>query len=94
MQQLFWPAKDPNEILDYSIDWSARLRGNDLITASSFTVSNTANLAIVANSFNNSVTTVWLAAGSPGRVAEITNHITTSAGRQFQESVTLTIIQK
>jgi hypothetical protein len=90
---LKWPPKDPAEVLDYIVDWSARLPA-DLIANSTFTVSGGANVAIVANSYSNTTTTVWLASGTAGRVAKITNQITTVGGRTFEESVNLTIQQK
>lgn len=92
--QLTWPPKDPSEVLDFVIDWSARLIAGDRISNSSFSVANGANVAIVANSYSNTQTTVWLANGVAGRVARVTNHVYTVAGRQFEESVNLTIIQK
>ena len=91
--RLTWPSKDPDEVLDYSIDWSARM-ANDSIVASSFIVAPGANVAIVANSYSNTMTTVWLAAGTAGRVAKVTNHVVTAAGREFDQSVSLTIQQK
>jgi hypothetical protein len=35
---LSWPFKDPDEVLDYSIDWSGRLSGDDTISLSVWTV--------------------------------------------------------
>lgn len=88
--RLIWPAKDPSEVLDYSIDWSNRLT-SDRIVSSAFTVAPGANVSIVANSFSNTITTVWLASGTAGRVARVTNHVVTFGGREFEESVSLTI---
>lgn len=91
--RLAWPPKDPNEVLDFTLDWSARL-GSDRISNSSFTIAAGANVAIVSNSYSNTTTTVWLASGTAGRVAKVTNQIVTIGGRTYEESVSLTIQEK
>lgn len=90
---LVWPPKDPQEVLDYVVNWAPRLR-DETIVSSAFTIAAGANVSIVANSFSNTATTVWLAGGTHGRDARVTNSVTTSAGRTFEETVTLSIRQK
>lgn len=91
--RLTWPPKDPTEILDYSVDWSNRLANDHLIT-STFIINGGANVSIIANSFNDSMSTVWLAGGTTGRVAIITNHVQTAGGREWEESVHISIEDK
>ena len=54
---LTWPKKDPDEVLDYSIDWSARLNG-DTISSSIWEVPT----GITKNSdyFTDDATVIWL----------------------------------
>ena len=86
-------TKDPDAVLDYSIDWSAWLPTGDTITASTYTVNSDAADAIVVDdtSFNTTTTTVWLSGGVAGQTYTVTNHITTSAGRQDDRSLTIKI---
>jgi hypothetical protein len=53
-----WPSKDPDEILDYAIDWSDRLPIEDLIAQSIWTVP--AGLAQSRSEFAGQQSVVWL----------------------------------
>ncbi|MBN8987425.1 MAG: hypothetical protein J0H42_04215 [Rhizobiales bacterium] len=83
-----WPRKDPDEVLDYAIDWSARLDG-DTIATSQFTLPP----GIVANSSSNTTTTttVWLSGGTDGETYLIQNRITTAGGRTMDQTMKLKI---
>lgn len=86
-------TKDPDAVLDYTIDWTAWLPANDTITASTYTVNSDANDAVVVDdtSHANHTTTVWLSGGKVGERYTVTNHITTTQGRQDDRSLTITI---
>lgn len=86
-------TKDPDAVLDYSIDWSDWLPDTDTITASTYTVVSDAADAVVVDdsSFTTTTTTVWLTGGVVGTKYTVTNHITTSAGRQDDRSLTISI---
>lgn len=88
MSQL-WPAKDPSDVLDYRIDWTAILQG-DTIEGSSWTVPVPSGLVIDSQDFTDSRVVVWLSGGSVGN-HRITNTITTASGRTLQRSVTLPV---
>ena len=90
---LTWPAKDPDEVLDYIVDWSSRT-SNDHISNSAFTLSANSGCSIVANSFSNTLTTVWLMGGTNGKQVKVTNRIETVGGRTFEEAVILIIRAK
>ena len=85
---LKWPNKDPDDLLDYQIDWSRRLN-TDTITASSWIVP--ADLTATNESHRARTTTVWLAGGILGTTYTIVNRVTTALGRIIDQSVTLTI---
>jgi len=70
--------KDPDAILDYSLDWSAWL-GEDTIVASTWLLP--ADLTKVSETFTSTQATIWLSKGTPGTRRTITNRITTAAGR-------------
>lgn len=84
-------TKDPDSVLDYSVDWSAWLPTGDTIVASTFTVTPAATDAVVVDdsSFNDTTTTVWLSGGANKASYTVTNHITTSQGRQDDRSMVI-----
>jgi len=86
-------TKDPDAVLDYTVDWTAWLPSGDTITASTFTVNSDADNAVVVDDQLNDAhtTTVWLSGGVAGQKYTVTNHITTAAGRQDDRSLTITI---
>jgi len=92
---LTWPPKDPEEVLDYDIDWSQRLDTGDTITGSTWEIADDdATLTIDSNSFSNTATKVWLSEGTLGSVYKLTNTITTDDGRTMEQTVKLKIRAK
>jgi hypothetical protein len=84
---LSWPAKDPSDVLDYRIDWTAILR-SDTIETSTWSVPSA--LTVDSHSFTDTRTTVWLSGGTVGE-HRITNTIVTASGRTLQRSVVLPV---
>lgn len=85
---LSWPNKDPDEVLDYKLDWTARLDG-DTISTSTWTVP--AGLTNAGDSNTTTAATVWISDGTEGTKYTILNRITTAAGRTMDQSVSLYI---
>jgi len=85
---LVWPAKDPDEVLDYNIDWSDRLV-SDTIATSTWVVPT----GITAESEDKAATTttLWLSSGTLGAKYDILNRIVTAEGRTMDQTVTLRI---
>ena len=88
---LVWPFKDPNEVLDYVIDWSERL-GDDTITGSTWTVPT--GITKDSDSSTDTATTIWLSGGTAGAQYVFTNRIVTAAGRTMDQSVKLKMKEK
>jgi hypothetical protein len=88
---LSWPFKDPDEVLDYQIDWSARLAG-DTISSSSWIVPD--GITKNRDSATDTSTTVWLSGGTEGAALSLTNRIVTAGGRMMDQSVVLKIRSK
>jgi len=88
---LTWPDKDPNEVLDYELDWSARLSDGDTISASTWIVPD--GLTEDSNSNTTTTTTIWLSGGTLGEYT-LTNRVTTAGGRTMDQSVRLTVVEK
>lgn len=88
---LKWPDKDPNEKLDYQIDWSERL-SDDTIATSTWIIPT--GLVLEVSSNTDTTTVVWLSGGVLSKNYKITNRITTVAGRIMDQSVFLTIANR
>lgn len=88
---LTWPDKDPNEVLDYQMDWSARLAEGDTISSSLWIVP--AEITKDSDTAGSTSTTIWLSGGSVGDLS-LTNRVTTVGGRVMDQSVTLTVVEK
>lgn len=73
----YWAEQDPAELLDWSIDWSART-GADPIVHSVWSAD--AGITLAAPSTDGAVTTAWLS-GSERGTYEISNTVTTQGGR-------------
>jgi hypothetical protein len=86
---LKWPSKDPDETLDYKVDWSKRL-GSDTIAASAWPVL-PEGITTTLTTFTPKAVTIWLTGGDLGRTYTFVNRITTTAGRVMDQSVSITI---
>lgn len=87
---LTWPSKDPDEVLDYEIDWTTRLAGDTILT-STWTISPDSLLVKNSDTFTGSTTTIWLQGGTLGKTYELTNRVTTAGGRTMDQTVDLLI---
>ena len=84
----FSTTKDPQSVVDYSINWAATMgesSPNDTISTSNWTADN--GLAVDSNSNTTTATTVWVSAGTRGKHANLVNTIVTSAGRTHERTI-------
>lgn len=88
---LVWPAKDPDELLDYS--WTVPLDDGD--TISGFTIlRDSGTVTIVTSGSSGAAATAWLSGGTNGETALFTLTVTTNGGRTFEEKAALAIVAK
>lgn len=92
MSGLIWPTKDSNDVLDFTIDWSARVVDDDVIALSEWIVPD--GLTKGATTFSERLTTVWLSGGENGNSYDVVNRITTAAGRVMEQTVALPIVDQ
>lgn len=90
---LRWDPKDPDEEVDYQVDWSGRLDEGDTIAASAFTVPTGLTQPKPAT-FSDTTTTVWLGSGAAGTTYTILNRVTTAGGRIYDQSVKIRIKER
>jgi len=81
--------KDPDAVLDYSVDWSKWLAG-DQIQTSAWTVSDPA-IEAADDSTTATRTTVWLSGGTAGQSYTVTNRIITSGKRTDERSFVIQV---
>lgn len=82
-------TKDPDAVLDYSIEWSKWLAG-DQIQTSAWSVSDP-GLEAAGDSNTPTRATVWLSGGVAGQSYSVTNRITTSGGRTDDRSFVIQV---
>jgi hypothetical protein len=87
-----WPPKDPDEVLDYNIDWSPRLTSPDVISASEWIVPD--GLVVENEIMTDNSTTIWLSSGTTGEAYDVLNRVDTMEGRTMDQTVTLKIKTK
>lgn len=92
-----WPTKDPNEVLDYDVNWGddptyglGRLEVGETISTSTFSVVE-GTVVIDSSSHTTATATVWLSGGAAGERCKILNRIVTSAARTYDHTETLRI---
>ena len=93
-------TKDPDEVLDYSFDWSEWLSTGDTIAASEWFIDDivpTEGLILSEDylpSFTDTTTTVWLDNGVIGQRHYLTNRITTADGRIADRTVIIKVLRR
>jgi hypothetical protein len=83
--------KDPDELLDYTVDWAEAL-GGDTIASSAWTVPS----GITRGTDSNTATTatIWISGGSADQNYSLLNRITTVGGRTREQTCTLRVSAK
>ena len=91
---LQWPAKDPEDMLDYTLDFSLWLQGDVISNAQSYVdYATSQSLAVYKVDFSSGQTVItWLEGGLSGELATVTVVANTSLGRTKEVSVVLPII--
>lgn len=83
-------VKDPNEVLDYVIDWSQWLVSGDTITSAVVTAPTGITVTSPSTiSWTTTKTTVWVSGGTAGSSYDIAIRVTTVSGRQGERSITI-----
>ncbi|MGG9998665.1 hypothetical protein ACQU0X_01070 [Pseudovibrio ascidiaceicola] len=89
---LEWKArKDPDDKKDYQLDWSRRLSEVETLTSSSWSVPS--GLVSSSEAFTDKTSTIWLQGGVADEQYRLTNHVTTSEGREYDQSVLLNCVE-
>lgn len=87
-----WDPKDPDEVLDYEVDWTARLDGDTIVTSTWPTVP--AGITKDSDSHTATQSTIWLSGGTLGATYDLTCRITTVGGRTMDQTVRIGVKAK
>ncbi len=81
-------TKDPNEVVDYDLDWSAQMTADtDTIVTSTWTVP--VGVTKDSSSATTTRTKVWLSGGTAGEAYSLLNRVVTDGGRTFDQTIVL-----
>ena len=93
---LAWPTKDPGDVLDYQLDISPALVGNDGDSIATLDVqispSQPGDLALMSSVADGTSAILWFAAGQPNTLYSISINVGTANGRSIHRSVVLPVI--
>ena len=84
--------KDPDETLDYSVDWSEWLAVGETIVTSTWTAPT--GITKGSDTKTTTVCTVWLSGGTAGLVYTVANKISTTSGRIAERSLFIEVQQR
>jgi hypothetical protein len=89
-----WASKDPDEVLDYNHDWSARLEG-DTVAGAPQVIVEEGTITVESTTMGaGDVQTVWLSGGTSGQDVRLTLRIETAGGRTYDEGIKLKIKER
>jgi hypothetical protein len=94
--QLCWPPKDPSDTLDYIVDISEAIAGNegDAIMTLDVVIApdNPGDLTLQSSSADGDIAILWLTAGVAGIIYEVTVTIGTNSGRVIGRTINLPVV--
>lgn len=82
-------TKDPNDQLDWSMDWNLFLPTSDAITSSTWTVPG--GITKINDLFSARSTHIWVSGGTLDATYILANRITTREGRIAERSLVILI---
>jgi len=86
-------AKDPDAVLDYTIDWDDNvLVTGETISTSTWTVPT--GITKDSDTKTNGTATITLSGGTAGEEYILTNKIVTSASRTYEKSIIVPVLQQ
>jgi hypothetical protein len=93
---LCWPAKDPSDTLDFILDISEAIAGNDGDAIATLDVvispANPGDLTLQSSSADGTQAILWLTAGFAGTTYAVTVTAGTNAGRVIGRTINLPVV--
>ena len=84
--------KDPDAVLDYTVDWTSWLAAAETVSTSTWVV----EAGITQNSASNDTTsgTIWLSGGTVGEEYRVTNRVATNQGRTDDRTILIRVKER
>jgi formate-dependent phosphoribosylglycinamide formyltransferase (GAR transformylase) len=85
--------KDPEAVLDYSVDWGAEYLTGDILATSEWSVipHEPGGVTVAGSNFDNKISTVKAAGGLAGSVYQLINHVVLASGLTDSRSILLRV---
>lgn len=85
--------KDPDAVLDYSVDWGAEYLDADQLAESSWSVSpdEPGGISVGGTDFDHAIATVKASGGAPGKIYRLINRVVLGSGRSDSRSIVLRV---
>jgi hypothetical protein len=84
-------VKDPDAILDYTVDWLNWLCSDTIVTGTWVVP---AGITRISNSITTTTCSIWLSGGTNGMSYNLTNRIITTGGRNDDRTVSVMVREK
>lgn len=84
MQTYSWPSKDPDDIREYSHNWTDLLKEGETLTAAE-AVDPSDGLAIVGDNLNGNIQVVKLGGGIADTIGRLTLRASINGGEQVRD---------
>lgn len=85
--------KHPDATLDYAVDWGSDYLSGETLATSSWTVEpvESGGLTLASSAFGLLIATATVSGGKAANIYRLTNHITTTGGRDDSRSIMLRV---
>lgn len=85
--------KHPDATLDYAVDWGTDYLSGEALATSEWAVepAEPGGVAIATSAFDLLVATATVSGGTTGTIYRLTNHVTTTDGRDDSRSIMLRV---
>ena len=85
--------KDPEAVLDYSVDWGAEYLDADQLATSEWSIepAEAGGVTVEASAFDATTSTIKAGGGVPGRLYRLINQVVLGSGRIDTRSIVLRV---
>lgn len=87
-------VKDPDAVLDFSVDWTATLAPGETLASALWLIEPEGGLQLVSETGDGNVRSAWVAGGKPGDIVRLTSRLVTSLGRSDDRSFHIRIVEQ
>ena len=85
--------KHPDATLDYAVDWGSEYLSGETLATSNWSVEPTevGGVALTGSAFDLLIATATVSGGKTSKIYRLTNHVTTTQGRDDSRSIMLRV---